>query len=92
MYTDLATVHNSTDMNNLISLVSTTTARAWIGLEIGDVWMWHWSWPDIKLDFLNWKAGEPQNKNQDACAAMDQHGEWFESDCQTKRSFVCNGK
>ncbi|XP_022624195.1 C-type mannose receptor 2-like [Seriola dumerili] len=92
IYTDLATVRSTADMNNLINLVSTnTTARAWIGLEIGDVWMWHWSWPDEKLDFLNWKAGEPRKKNQDACAAMDRHGEWFESDCGIKRGFVCHG-
>lgn len=91
MYTDLATVHNSTDMN-MINLLSSTNTRAWIGLEIGDVWTWHWSQPGQKLDFLNWKAGEPQNNNQDACAAMDQHGKWFESGCATKRSFVCHGK
>ncbi|XP_071324438.1 C-type mannose receptor 2-like isoform X3 [Trachinotus anak] len=92
MYTDLATVSSLEDMNNLITLVSTTsTVRAWIGLEIGDVWTWHWSWPDQKLDFLNWKAGEPQKKNQDACAGMDRYGEWFESDCGIKRTFVCHG-
>ena len=91
MHTDLATVHNLIDMNNLTTLGS-TTVRAWIGLETGTVWMWHWSWPDQKLDFLHWKSGEPQNNSQDACAAMDQHGEWFESDCGTKRSFVCRGK
>ncbi|XP_071324437.1 C-type mannose receptor 2-like isoform X2 [Trachinotus anak] len=91
MYTDLATVSSLEDMNNLITLVSTTsTVRAWIGLEIGDVWTWHWSWPDQKLDFLNWKAGEPQKKNQDACAGMDRYGEWFESDCGIKRTFVCH--
>ncbi|XP_068592017.1 C-type mannose receptor 2-like isoform X2 [Cebidichthys violaceus] len=91
MYTDLATVHNSTDMANLITIVPSTIARAWIGLETGDVWMWHWSWPDQKLDFLKWKVGEPQMKNEDACAAMDQQGEWIESDCGTQRSFVCHG-
>lgn len=90
MYTDLATVHNSTEMNNLIALVSSTTARAWIGLETGDEWTWHW--PDQKVDFLKWKAGEPQNNNQEACAAMNQDGEWFESDCRTEISFVCHGK
>ncbi|KAM7383630.1 hypothetical protein PAMP_003265 [Pampus punctatissimus] len=73
MYTDLAMVHNTTDMNNLITLVSTTTARAWIGLETGDVWMWHWSCPDQKLDFFKWRAGEPKEKQEDACAAMDVH-------------------
>lgn len=92
MYTDLATVHSLTDSDNLIRVVSNTTARAWIGLETGNVWMWHWSWPDQKLDFLNWKAGEPQNNSQDACAAMNQDGQWFESDCEKKRSFVCHGK
>lgn len=92
MYTDLATVHSLTDLDNLIRVVSNTTARAWIGLETGDVWIWHWSWPDQKLDFLNWKAGEPQNSSQDACAAMNQDGQWFESNCEAKRSFVCHGK
>ncbi|XP_031708912.1 uncharacterized protein LOC116386650 [Anarrhichthys ocellatus] len=91
MYTDLATVHNSTDMDNLISIVPSTIARAWIGLETSEVWMWHWSWPDQKLDFFKWKVGEPQIKNEDACAAMDQQGEWIESDCGTQRSFVCHG-
>ncbi|XP_034409061.1 C-type mannose receptor 2 isoform X2 [Cyclopterus lumpus] len=52
--------------------------------------MWHWSWPDQKLDFFNWKV-EPQMKNKDACATMDLRGEWIESDCGTQRSFVCRG-
>lgn len=92
MYTDLATIHSLRDMNNLINLVSTTNpARAWIGLETGDTWLWHWTWPDQKLDFLNWRRGEPQERSEDACGAMDQHGEWFESDCEIKRPFVCHG-
>uniref|UniRef100_A0A667Y2S9 Si:dkey-83f18.10 n=1 Tax=Myripristis murdjan TaxID=586833 RepID=A0A667Y2S9_9TELE len=89
-YTGLATVRNSTDMDNLIALVPSNVKRAWIGLEIGDVWMWHWSLPDKGLDFLNWKAGEPQNTTQDKCGAMDHDGKWFESDCDTKRGFICN--
>ncbi|KAM3614652.1 uncharacterized protein V6R79_017551 [Siganus canaliculatus] len=91
MYSDLATINNLTDMNSLNVLVSNAVARAWIGLEAGNVWIWHWSWPDQKLDFLNWRAGEPQDENKDACGAMDQQGKWFESDCGTKRSFVCHG-
>lgn len=88
--TDLATIHNSTDMNSLITSVSNSTPRAWIGLEIGDVWMWHWSRPDQKTGFFNWKTGEPKDLNEDTCAAMDPGGEWFESDCGTTRSFVCH--
>ncbi|XP_042346277.1 macrophage mannose receptor 1 [Plectropomus leopardus] len=91
MYTDLATIHNSTDTDNLIALVPSDVIRAWIGLEAGDEWTWHWSWPDQKVDFVNWKAGEPQIKNEDTCVEMDQRGEWIESDCRTRKSFVCHG-
>ncbi|XP_034466760.1 macrophage mannose receptor 1 isoform X2 [Hippoglossus hippoglossus] len=90
-YTDLATVHNLADMKNLTTLVSTAADRAWIGLEARAVRMWHWSWPDHPVDFLNWKAGQPLQTNKDACAALDQRGKWFESDCRTKRRFVCRG-
>ncbi|XP_008294743.1 macrophage mannose receptor 1-like isoform X2 [Stegastes partitus] len=89
--TDLATVHNSTDMNSLITLISNSIETAWIGLEIGEVWMWHWSRPYQKTDFFNWKAGQPQDEQRDTCAAMDQAGKWFDSDCKIKRSFVCHG-
>ncbi|CAJ1061690.1 macrophage mannose receptor 1 [Xyrichtys novacula] len=91
MYTDLASVHNLTDMNNLITLVSFSTARAWIGLESEGVRKWHWSRPYQKLNFYNWKAGEPKNTDEDACAVMDPLGKWFESECGTRRSFVCQG-
>uniref|UniRef100_UPI003AAED0E4 macrophage mannose receptor 1-like isoform X2 n=1 Tax=Centroberyx gerrardi TaxID=166262 RepID=UPI003AAED0E4 len=90
-YTDLATVHNAADMDNLIASVPSNKDRAWIGLEIGNVWRWHWSSPDKGLDFFNWKAGEPQKSNQDICAAMNPGGEWFVSDCDTRQSFVCDG-
>lgn len=87
--TDLATIHNKTDMNSLITLVSSSSPRAWIGLEIGSVRKWHWSRPNQKTEFLNWKAGEPKDKDEDSCAAMDPDGKWFEDDCATRRSFVC---
>ncbi|XP_054639245.1 C-type mannose receptor 2 isoform X5 [Dunckerocampus dactyliophorus] len=89
MYTDLATINNLTDMANLIASVPNTTERAWIGLEMGDVPKWHWAWPHQKLDFFNFGEGEPQGLGQNSCAAMDLQGQWFESDCETKRSFVC---
>ncbi|XP_051813001.1 uncharacterized protein LOC127536489 [Acanthochromis polyacanthus] len=78
-------------MNSLILLVSNSTPRAWIGLEIGSVRKWHWSLPNQKTDFLNWKVGEPKDEDKDACAAMDPDGKWFEDDCGTTRSFVCHG-
>uniref|UniRef100_UPI0037E9152B macrophage mannose receptor 1-like n=1 Tax=Semicossyphus pulcher TaxID=241346 RepID=UPI0037E9152B len=91
MFTDLASVHNLTEMNKLFTLVSANTSRAFIGLENGGVWRWHWSSPDQKVDFFNWREGEPQVTNEAACAVMDPSGQWFESGCGTKRSFVCQG-
>ncbi|XP_058503847.1 uncharacterized protein LOC131471352 [Solea solea] len=92
MYTDLGTVRNLADMNDLVTAAaSATTVRAWIGLENGAVWKWHWTLPEHQLVYSNWSEGEPQIKNQDACAAMDEHGKWFESDCGDKRGFVCHG-
>lgn len=90
MYTDLATIHNFTDMTNLINYVSDTSVRAWIGLEIGKP-MWHWSLPDQQLNYINWRKGDPQENDLEKCAAMDENGKWFESDCKSKRSFVCHG-
>ncbi|XP_068180269.1 C-type mannose receptor 2-like [Antennarius striatus] len=91
LYTDLVTVHNLTVMNYLVTFVSNTIVRAWIGLETGDEWLWHWSDPDQKLDFLNWRAQEPKNNSEDACVVMDEGGKWFESDCSDRISFVCRG-
>lgn len=79
-------------MNDLITSAPSGIARAWIGLEIGDVRKWQWSLPGQKLIFLRWKAGKPQNNGQDTCAAMNPRGEWFDRDCKTELSFVCHGE
>lgn len=92
MYTDLATIYNLEDMNNLVSLASNITENTWIGLEIGAVWMWHWSLPGQVTDFFKWKSGEVITNNQEECAAMDQFGGWFVSACGVLRKFVCQGK
>lgn len=91
MYTDLATIYNSGDLDRLVQLVPNWTASVWIGLEFGDEFEWHWSLPDQrKIEFFNWRAAEPkQNSTQDSCAAMDPNGQWFEDNCQIKRGFVC---
>lgn len=91
-HADLATVHNLSDLNNVLALASNASTRAWIGLENGREWSWHWSQPDQILDYFNWRPGEPQNESRDGCGAMDGRGRWFESDCAARRSFLCRGK
>ncbi|XP_055084041.1 macrophage mannose receptor 1 [Periophthalmus magnuspinnatus] len=90
MYTDLATIHNFSEMNDLINLVSGSTSRAWIGLELADKRTWHWSLPGHTVAYTNWREGNPQDNDQDACVAVDENGKWFESDCKSKMSFVCH--
>ncbi|XP_039475620.1 macrophage mannose receptor 1 isoform X4 [Oreochromis aureus] len=91
MYTDLATIYNLADMDNLVTLASNITENAWIGLEMGAMWMWHWSLPGQVTDFFKWKSGEVITHDQEECAAMDQFGGWFVSACGVLRKFVCQG-
>ncbi|XP_077576646.1 C-type mannose receptor 2-like [Stigmatopora nigra] len=91
IHTDLATINNMTEMNDLTAFVPNSTIRSWIGLELGNVSRWHWAWSTQNLDFLNWRVGEPKDLGEDSCAAIDPQGEWFESECDTERSFVCQG-
>lgn len=93
VYSDFATVHNFSDMSTLIALtLNKSVRRAWLGLEIGKEPLWHWTWQDQMIDFLNWRDGNPLDNDEDACAAMDEDGQWFQSTCGTKRSFVCHGE
>ncbi|XP_061675901.1 macrophage mannose receptor 1 [Syngnathoides biaculeatus] len=90
VHAGLASINDLTDMNRLVASVPDDAVRSWIGLELGNASRWHWAGPDRKLDFLNWKSGEPQGLGRHSCAAMDLQGEWFESECETQRSFVCH--
>ncbi|XP_043973506.1 C-type mannose receptor 2 isoform X2 [Gambusia affinis] len=89
MSTDVATVYNLAEVNIMINLVLPTARDIWIGLELGNLWIWHWTRSDQGTSFLNWDTGEPQDNEQEACAVMNQNGRWLENDCGTPESFVC---
>lgn len=91
MSTDVATVYNLAEVNIMINLVLPTAGDIWIGLELGNLWIWHWTRSDQGTSFLNWDTGEPQDNEQEACAVMNQNGRWLEKDCGTPESFVCQG-
>ncbi|XP_027869332.1 mucin-5AC-like isoform X2 [Xiphophorus couchianus] len=91
MSTDVATVYSLAEVNIMINLVLPTASNIWIGLELGNLWIWHWTGSDQGTSFLNWDSGEPQDKKQEACAVMNQNGMWLEKDCGTPESFVCQG-
>uniref|UniRef100_A0A3Q1ER96 C-type lectin domain-containing protein n=1 Tax=Acanthochromis polyacanthus TaxID=80966 RepID=A0A3Q1ER96_9TELE len=88
---DLATIHNSTDMNSLILLVSNSTPRAWIGLEIGNPWKWS---DGSNSSFRFWRRNQPNynNMNQDCVAAVfNAEGQWNDLKCSGKRNLICRG-
>ncbi|XP_035280800.1 C-type mannose receptor 2-like isoform X1 [Anguilla anguilla] len=96
-YSDLVTIYDRDDIGSITEAVrSGFTGRAWIGLERGDLFKWHWSladrefYSDREFDFRNWKQGEPNiDRNESECAAMYHTGEWFDDDCNNKKHFIC---
>ncbi|XP_055065645.1 macrophage mannose receptor 1 isoform X2 [Misgurnus anguillicaudatus] len=87
MYTDLATVDNTDEMNSLFKSISDVSQDMYIGLYRGQVFKWHWSLTDSS--YKNWKPGISDG-NQETCAVMDgNNGKWFIDKCESKRPFVC---
>ncbi|NP_001155075.1 uncharacterized protein LOC100149443 precursor [Danio rerio] len=85
-YTDLATVDNMSDMNQLIKSVNNGgVENIWIGLQRTSVYKWHWSSGDPVL-FLNWTSGEPAGSNE--CTVMH-NGQWINEACSNTRFFIC---
>lgn len=89
--TDLVTIHNWTEMDELQIKYSNKNAISWIGLEFGGDWILHWSRPDHNSNYSNWSE-ELQMKSEEACVSMNENGTWFENDCETQLCFVCYSK
>ncbi|XP_039505318.1 C-type mannose receptor 2-like isoform X2 [Pimephales promelas] len=88
-YTDLATVDNMNDMNELKKSVNDGGVQdIWIGLQkiVDNVDKWQWSSGEPAL-YLNWAIGQPEGR--DYCAMM-RNGQWEDLPCSNSQTFICN--
>lgn len=92
MFTDLATVENQDDNNNLLSVIQGSGENAWLGLY-DDLNRWKWSLGNADLngnvDFTSWLSGQPNNKYSNQFCVSMTNGLWNNNDCSAKYLAVC---
>ncbi|XP_073725994.1 C-type mannose receptor 2-like [Misgurnus anguillicaudatus] len=86
-YTDLATVNNINDLNNMNQQMSVKNSqtRVWIGLNRSGVYKWKWSLGD-PVKYTNWYNGDSNGPGQ--CVYM-KDGSWRHQDCKVNMRFIC---
>ncbi|KAL0201463.1 hypothetical protein M9458_004650, partial [Cirrhinus mrigala] len=88
-YTDLVTIRNSQEHEQLKIVVPSTT-WVWIGLFL-DSWEWSDKWSNF---FRHWAAGQPsQISGSGDCVSMSttNSGKWIHESCDLQRPFICHG-
>lgn len=89
-YSDLATVNNMDQGNELNLMLASHVPYAWIGLQKGGTGRWMWSDGSGRVDFTKWEAGEPGNSNGDEwCGHMTVSGLWYDLSCGQSIGCVC---
>ncbi|XP_043100899.1 macrophage mannose receptor 1-like [Puntigrus tetrazona] len=86
-YTDLATVDDMNDMNEMKkSLNDGGVELIWIGLQKAGRDEWRWSSGEPAL-YLNWAPGQPEGR--DDCGMMS-YGKFEDLPCSSNKYFICN--
>ncbi len=92
-YTDLATIENTKEMNQLMDTVSFFgyTYEVWIGLYGGVDWRWSDGYEGSGAEYRNWQTNKPDNQ---FCVMTGRSGSgnysWWDHYCASTYPFICN--
>ncbi|XP_063756989.1 macrophage mannose receptor 1-like [Eleginops maclovinus] len=89
-YTDLATVNNVSDRNELANTLGSHVTDSWIGLRKGNTPRWMWSDGRGTAQYTRWNAGEPNSyRGSEQCGQMLQIGSWNDAPSGYTHDFAC---
>ncbi|CAJ1086693.1 macrophage mannose receptor 1-like [Xyrichtys novacula] len=95
-YTDLVTVKNTEEMNQLIATVSSYgyDSSFWIGVSSMIEWKWSDGYTASGDEYMNWqniKNNEPDFALvSQLCVDVTHDGRWWDDNCYQELHFVCN--
>ncbi|XP_067379073.1 macrophage mannose receptor 1-like [Channa argus] len=93
-YTDLATIENTQEMNQLINTVSSAgyNSEVWIGLYNQINWRWSDGYTGNGAGYRNWKtaANQPDFDSADQFfVSIGSDGQWWDDYSFVKHPFIC---
>ncbi|KAF3697530.1 Aggrecan core protein Cartilage-specific proteoglycan core protein [Channa argus] len=92
-YTDLATIGNTKEKNQLINKVLTDgyKSQVWIGLYNQINWTWSDGYTGSGADFRNWETSqnEPDLYSADQFCVSAKNAKWWDNHCNVKLVFIC---
>ncbi len=92
-HTDLVTINDIQEQNDINQLINSTSDRVWIGLK--DTWIWSLRDKDFyrrdEFQYRNWGPSQPNGDGD--CVYMDVDGRWHDINCDSLMYFICyNGE
>ena len=90
MYTDLATVNNMSDKNDLVNTLGSNATYSWIGLRRGNTRRRMWSDGRGPAHFTRWYPSQPSSGGvSEPCGEMLVGGRWNDEPCGYGKHFAC---
>ncbi|KAL0966852.1 hypothetical protein UPYG_G00300950 [Umbra pygmaea] len=91
IYTDLATIDNTEDLNRLMETGNSGFEAAWIGLK-KDKTQGKWQWSDLSnCSFRKWDVRQPYNLNMNQeCVEIRMKKFWHDRNCDEIKPFFCH--